>query len=105
MRLPRMTTRRWIVTVVISAALLSLFIEIDRELRLRSQYRAKARLHSLQEVVFKGTVFRGVGGAAGMYAHTGADPERASYHAEMRRKYEHAALHPWLTIEPDLLPP
>jgi hypothetical protein len=105
MRLSRMTTRRWIVAVVISAALLGIFVEIDRELRLRSRYRAKARMHGLQEEVLKGTVFRGTSGAAGVYAYSTADPERAAYHAEMRRKYEYAALHPWLVIEPDLPQP
>jgi hypothetical protein len=105
MRLSRMTTRRWIVAVVISAALLGIFVEIDRELRHRSQYRAKARMHSLQEEVLKGTVFRGTGGAAEIYAYSTADPERATYHAEMRRKYEYAALRPWLAIEPDLPQP
>jgi hypothetical protein len=105
MRLPRMTTRRWIATVVISAALLGLFVEINRELKLASQYQLEARMHSLLESASKGTVFRGTSGAAGVYAHGTVNPELAAYHAEMRRKYENAAARPWLAIEPDLLPP
>jgi hypothetical protein len=105
MRLPRMTTRRWIATVVISAALLGLFVEINRELKLASHYRLEARLHSLQESASNGTVFHGIGAAAGTYAHGTANPELAAYHAEMRRKYENAAARPWLAIEPDPLPP
>jgi hypothetical protein len=101
MELPRMTTRRWVVTVVISAALLSIFVEINRELKLASQYRLRASGHSLLESVYKGTIFRGTGRAAGTYAHGTANPELAAYHAEMRRKYENAAARPWLAIEPD----
>src|SRR5437763_13286762 len=29
----------------------------------------------------------------------------ASYHAALRRKYEHAASYPWLPVEPDPPPP
>jgi hypothetical protein len=105
MRLPRMTTRRWIATVVISAALLGLFVEINRERKLASQYRLEARMHSLLESASNGTVFHGTGAAAGTYAHGVANPELAAYHAAMRRKYENAAARPWITIEPDPPPP
>jgi hypothetical protein len=29
----------------------------------------------------------------------------ADYRARMRRKYEHAANHPWITVSPDPTPP
>src|SRR5262245_55961526 len=105
MRVPRMTTRRWMVAVVISAALLGFFVEVNRELKLASQYRLKASMHSLLESMSKGTEFRGAGASAGMYAHGTANPELAAYHAELRQKYEIAAARAWFAIEPDPPPP
>jgi hypothetical protein len=105
MRVPQMTTRRWIAAVAISATLLGVIVEINRELKLASQYRLEAKMHGLLESASNGTVFRGTGAAAGMYAHGTANPELAVYHAEMRRKYENAAARPWIAIEPDPLPP
>src|SRR5262245_47973192 len=101
MRIPRMTTRRWFVVVAIAAVLLA--TELMRERW--SRYRLKARMHGLQAEVNKGTVFQSTGTAAGTYAYAVANPEWAAYHAEMQRKYESAALRPWLAIEPDPAPP
>jgi hypothetical protein len=42
-------------------------------------------------------------------AHNSATTQTISqlvtYHAEMKRKYEYAAAHPWLPVEPDRPPP
>jgi hypothetical protein len=63
-------------------------------------------VHSVQESLLNGSVFRGSGAAAGLYAYVSANnSELAAYHAEMRRKYENAAVQPWLVIEPDPPPP
>lgn len=91
MRLPRMTTRRWIFTVVIAAALL----EGYRELELCQQYRLKAKLHAgregAQPVIF----------VAGFFGYSLPSPEVAAYHKAMRKKYEQAATRPWASVEPD----
>jgi hypothetical protein len=58
MRLPRMTTRKWILTVAISGAVLGLIVQIHRELRLSSRYRVKARMHHMQAERYEGTVFQ-----------------------------------------------
>jgi hypothetical protein len=65
MRLPQMTTRWWIAAVAISATLLGVIVEINRELKLASQYRLEARMHGLLESASNGTVFRGSGAATG----------------------------------------
>jgi hypothetical protein len=44
MRLPRMTTRRWMITVMILGTLMGVWIEAIRELRLAAQYRRRAGL-------------------------------------------------------------
>jgi hypothetical protein len=100
MRLPRMTTRRWIVIVLISASLLASFVGIGRFLRLASEFRLRARFHALQEsVIAGGELFKGPGG---MYAYQlPRRPDQVDYHSKMRQKYERAAARPWLPIEPD----
>ena len=98
MRLPRMTTRRWMISVMILATLLGIFVEIKRELRLAYQYQLKAKFHALQEDVNQGAEFSG---PAGMYAYSFPNPEVAAYHVKMRRKYETAAARPWKSVEPD----
>ena len=42
MRLPRMTTRRWMIAVMILATLMGVFAEVNRELRLAHRYRLLA---------------------------------------------------------------
>jgi hypothetical protein len=98
MRVLRMTTRRWIVTVVISAGLMGIGVEVKRELRCAHDYRRIAEVYGIaetlnhgQSVTFpNGTTMQGRGSA-----------ELATYYMELRRKYERAASRPWLYVEPD----
>ena len=97
MRLPRLTTRRWIVVVAIAA----MSVEVYREVRLAAQYRLKACMHQQIECGSPTPVLTGAGRASGFFAFHVPDPEVASYHAALRQKYEYAALHPWLPVAPD----
>jgi hypothetical protein len=102
MRLPRMTTRRWIGAVAVVGLLMGAIAETIRELRLAREYRARAstygvvlRLNRGERVVIGGVI---LGPGAG-------DPTLAAYSAEMERKCVRAAHYPWLPVEPDPRPP
>lgn len=97
MRLPRMTTRRWIVVVAITA----MFVEIYRESKLSSQYRQNASLHRLREAMFRGDIFPVPGKSLGWIATGTPNASLSAYHAAMGEKYEYAARHPWRAVEPD----
>ncbi len=116
MRLPRMTTRRWMVVVAISAMVIAASLWVSRALLRAQEYRRLAIVH----LAFGNLCF----GEAGEYRYA-ADHSRASdrrdrdelqmieahqlklanYHHDMARKYEHAARYPWLPVEPDPPPP
>jgi hypothetical protein len=98
MRLPRMTTRRWIVTVVISASLMGIVAEVNRELRRAHECRRLAYCYGLAEKLNRGETVTFPGG---MTAISAASPTLAAYYEEMKRKYERAAARPWLAVEPD----
>jgi hypothetical protein len=105
MRLPRMTTRRWMVMVGIVAIALGV-IEIVRERRLASGYRLRAKFYATWEASTGDIVFTGSGRAQGLTAVAKAPDEgQKAYAASMRRKYEWAAAHPWLPVQPDPPPP
>ena len=120
MRLPKMTMRRWIATVGISGALLGVVVEVDRELRLASQYRLKAQLHGREESFEAKGGFRSVAsqsgagsfrnlasklGTAGSFTFSLPNPKLAEYHKRMRLKYESAAAQPWKSLELDTTEP
>ena len=96
MRLPRMTTRRWIVAVAVIGLMLGGTIEAYRlAYRLRRRYDDfldRAQWHS-------GFVFDW--NARWRKNESDATVRRINYHAEMARKYEHAARYPWLPVAPD----
>ena len=105
MRLPRMTTRRWMVAVMVVA----LSIATERMRRESFRYRELVERHARLERAFrknaallplmKPSDWESLCGQ--MALSLSRSPERAAYHASLRRKYEHAARYPWLPVEPD----
>jgi hypothetical protein len=109
MRLPRMTTRRWMIAVVA----IGLIIGAGVLLKQRRDYFL-ALVQSHQKEVASSTArgnalksrFAGTPGMTveeitrlrGDYDRMVA---RADHHASLARKYEEAARHPWLPVEPD----
>jgi hypothetical protein len=113
MRLPRMTTMRWMVAVVLTTVLFGV------TMRSQSFQRRAARHHGdrmawLLIVHDAEKRRRETHGDSGDVA-SGAKPseadeerenvarlrERAAYHAVMAEKYRHAARYPWLSVDPD----
>jgi hypothetical protein len=103
MRLPRMTTRRWMVIVVVIAACL---VPIVLSARSHS-YAIRAGYHSLKEAESRWIVEEYEAGRLGFSGRDSVDPlidrERRlnAYHAALKRKYKLALRRPWLYVEPD----
>ena len=128
MRPPRMTIRQWMVAMVVMALVVGA-VSLDRwsrDYRRRAEFHARmestyeekwreaiARMEKSAKMVdklerqlppdfplgsFRDTVERFV---LEIRERAAANAQRGSYHAAMARKYRYAALHPWLTIEPD----
>jgi hypothetical protein len=92
MRLPPMTTRQWMAVVAVVGLLLGGSIEIQRLRRRQSDFSDLARWHS-------GFLFDW--NARWRTDASEATARKIAYHVSLARKYEHAALHPWLPVEPD----
>jgi hypothetical protein len=89
MRLPRMTTRRWMVAVAGVALLVGAFVTLQRAayfMRLAAAHEHFA--HHL----------RSTAGPAG-------DQTAAEHNERLARRYQRAAARPWLPVEPDPPPP
>jgi hypothetical protein len=109
MRLPRMTTRRWMIYVVVVA----LSVAGEQMRRRAVQYRRQAERHAKIELacrqaaarlpLMKPSDFRFYCGT--MVRDLLRTPRLAAYHADLRCKYEYAARYPWLPVEPDPPPP
>jgi hypothetical protein len=105
MRLSRMTTRRWMVAV----AVVALSIATERMRRESARYRELAERHAKIEracrknanllPLMKPSDWESLCGQ--MALGLSRSPERAVYHAGLRRKYERASRYPWLPVEPD----
>ncbi len=91
MRIPRMTTRRWIVVVMIVAVLLG----VERTRRRAAYLQQRAVENEQAETAIKIILLPA----------PGTDVEslrrRADYYAHLKEKYRRAARSPWLSIEPD----
>jgi hypothetical protein len=85
MRLPRMTTRRWMVVVVVASLLLGAFVTWRRA----AHYMRLAAVHEHWAHLLRSTT------------GPSADPKGADHHERLARKYQRAAARPWLPIEPD----
>ena len=95
MRLPRMTTRRWMVVAAVAALTVASVRLRERSLAYRRQAEHHAWLVASRDYV--------VVDMGGMYGDNyGRLSKRGiAYHSAMARKYRHAARYPWLPIEPD----
>jgi hypothetical protein len=104
MRLPRMTTRRWMIVVAITAVGFGTGLLIERS----RSYAALCALHTDGEKECRRIVeaFEGnhLDPAIWRDAITFARRCRRllPYHAALKRKYQRAARCPWLPVEPDL---
>jgi hypothetical protein len=103
MRLPRMTTRRWMIVVAIVANGSGAWI-----LRARSHtYAIESGYHSLMEAENRRFVGLYEAGSLGYTGRGSVDAfidqarRLAAYHATLKRKYELASSRPWLPVEPD----
>ena len=87
MRLPRMTTRRWMIIMVVIA----LHLEVAMTLRRAVYFHQKAVEHELGEKALRTIPIPRY------------DPlwRRVDYHAHLKEKYRRAARSPWLSVEPD----
>ena len=108
MRLPRMTTRRWMIAVAIMAA--GFWVSV---LGARSHsYAIRAGHHGLMEAHNRWIIEEY---EAGRLFYSGPMDQltlRANrcrrliaYHATLRQKYESASRRPWLPVGPDLPEP
>jgi hypothetical protein len=97
MRLPRMTTRRWMVAVVV-AGILCLLEHRRRSFSSLAVYHDSKTWHSM-------ATFRGVANHVYLDANdremTPDGVKRSAWHAALAEKYRQAALYPWLPVEPD----
>jgi hypothetical protein len=103
MRFPRMTIRRWMITVVVVAVAARCetlrhwwihdrpFVELDRAIH--------AHEHAIEEQRYRGVdVPTCFGPSMSAYAR---NPRRAAHHARLKNKWQLAAARPWLPVEPD----
>jgi hypothetical protein len=108
MRLPRMTTRRWMMAVAVVAVMLAAPAIFRRHLSLRDQGDYHARMegvHTYQaRMIGQPTLDfadREPGIAAEWRTYAAFEAEIGAWHARLKEKYRHAARYPWLAIEPD----
>ena len=109
MRLPRMTTRRWMIAVAVVGLLMGGAIGGVRLKRRHDFFLARVRQHDQEEARFRSWE-QNLASAMESLPSSPRDPfllrwERvrlhAAYHKELKNKYEHAARYPWLPVEPD----
>jgi hypothetical protein len=93
MRLPRMTTRRWMIAVVLAALLLGAV----RLLMLSAAYRTKAGRYQL-ELLGTTPILMGPNGSHSRGYRPSA---RTRWAEKMGEKYLRASRFPWLPVEPD----
>ncbi len=116
MRLPRMTTRRWMIAVAVVALLIGGSIGGYRLKRFHDLFLDRAEYHAMMEVARRksehahrelGLQYFGFDSASSRAVRAKAlrDIEffsrAAIHHAEMARKYGYAAQNPWLPVAAD----
>jgi hypothetical protein len=89
MRLPRMTTRRWMIAVAGVGIVLGASVELQRR---HDRFLHLAKHHEMQS--FKLT------DDTGLDARMWSDA-KFEWHRRLGEKYRRAATSPWLPVEPD----
>jgi hypothetical protein len=86
MRLPRMTTRRWMIVVAVVGIALGMIERHERFRWIAVRHRGNVpkNLPGIKPVGMEDKVWR-----------------LFEWHESMARKYERAARYPWLPVEPD----
>jgi hypothetical protein len=104
MRLPRMTTRRWMIAVAV-AALIMTRVEVRRR---QNEFQQLAEYHKKERALIVAGRGRTSGEIEIWLRHDPLQRSwrhssvwKAAYHSAMREKYERAARYPWLPVEPD----
>ena len=87
MRVPGMTTRRWMVAVAVVGIVLGVTIER------RERFRQIADYHQAE--------FMKLASRMKPFAREDRDWHPLEWHETMKRKYERASALPWLPVEPD----
>ena len=111
MRLPRMTTRRWMIAGAVVAVMLAPDIAaalFRRHLRLRKRGDNHAkqegvltdRARHFEQLALK-FADRKPGIVVQWRAYAACEAEIGAWHARLEEKYRQAARYPWLAIEPD----
>lgn len=95
MRLPRMTTRRWMVVVAIIGLAMGGIVGGFRMGRRRDDFLKRARYHRSMEMAYR--TFR----PTPTWVMTPRVSETTAHYATMANKYRYAAQYPWLPVEPD----
>jgi hypothetical protein len=108
MRLPRMTTRRWMNAVAVVAVLLAATVLFSRHLRLRGRGDYHERMEGVHADRARGAGQFALGFtdsnpemAAHWRAQAACEAEIGAWHAHLKEKYHRAARYPWLAIERD----
>jgi hypothetical protein len=112
MRLPRMTTRRWMIVVVVVGVLMGGIVVADRLRQRRADFNTLAQHHTYMKVYFRdwgqsasAVALWEASGRSDAHARLKDLKDRLSrllaYHESMERKYQHAVRYPWLAIEAD----
>jgi hypothetical protein len=102
MRIPRMTSRRWMITVTTLAILMGASIEVNRQLTLARRYRLLAFSYDQALLMNRNQKSYGIVVFPwGVTVRNACSPELVAYYELMRRKYRRAAARPWLAVEPD----
>ncbi len=105
MRLPRMTTRRWMVVVAVVGILSGISVTIMRLNDLKTEYLRKARRYKLANLAFDDVYEPGLPLSPEQVRRIEYGEAMTHYNGELSRKYERAASRPWVPVEPDPLPP
>jgi hypothetical protein len=78
---------------MVAVAIVALSIAAEQMRRKSTRYRERAERHANIEHAHREL--------AALLPPLRSSAWLAAYHAELRRKYEHAARYPWLPVEPD----
>ena len=111
MRLPLMTTRRWMTAVAVVALLIGAGVQIDQRSKrfagLAAFHTSAAMEHFSTLMVFGGdpppleVIEQYPPAAQGPVRYLHRAKSLMLYHRALKGKYERAAAYPWLPVEPD----